>query len=250
MSEFSRTLDLAGASNFRDLGGYASQDGRHVRWRRIFRSDHLASLTGQDRQLLAGLGVGRTVDFRGQAESAALAYELPEVRYHALPIEPTVVQRAKEMALAGHSMTAPIAVQLMQDTYRAFVSDNTSQFASLFEQLLLEDTPLVFHCTAGKDRTGFAAALVLLALGVSREVVMQDYLLTNGLYRRPSGLVSSAPEEVLNVIWRVQAEFLQAALQAVDHDHGGVQRYLKHRLGMHEAATKRLAELYLQPHAA
>ena len=250
MSEFSRTLDLAGASNFRDLGGYASQDGRHVRWRRIFRSDHLASLTGQDRQLLAGLGVGRTVDFRGQAESAALAYELPEVRYHALPIEPTVVQRAKEMALAGHSMTAPIAVRLMQDTYRAFVSDNTSQFASLFEQLLLEDTPLVFHCTAGKDRTGFAAALGLLALGVSREVVMQDYLLTNGLYRRPAGLVSSAPEEVLNVIWRVQAEFLQAALQAVDHDHGGVQRYLKHRLGMHEAATKRLAELYLQPHAA
>ena len=52
------------------------------------------------------------------------------------------------------------------------------------------------------------------------------------------------------MIWRVQAEFLQAALQAVDHDHGGVQRYLKHRLGMHEAATKRLAELYLQPHAA
>ena len=250
MADFSRSLDLSGASNFRDLGGYASQDGRQIRWRRIFRSDHLASLTGQDRQLLAGLGVGRTVDFRGQAESAALAYELPEVRYHALPIEPTVVQRAKEMALAGHSMTAPIAVQLMQDTYRAFVSDNTSQFASLFEQLLLEDTPLVFHCTAGKDRTGFAAALVLLALGVSREVVMQDYLLTNGLYRRPSGLVSSAPEEVLNVIWRVQAEFLQAALQAVDHDHGGVQRYLKHRLGMHEAATKRLAELYLQPHAA
>ena len=191
MADFSRSLDLSGASNFRDLGGYASQDGRLVRWRRIFRSDHLASLTPQDRQLLAGLGVARAVDFRGQAESAALSYELPHVRYQALPIEPIVVQRAKEMALAGHSMTAPIAVQLMQ-----------------------------------------------------------DYLLTNGLYRRPAGLVSSAPEEVLNVIWRVQAEFLQAALQAVDHDHGGVQRYLKHRLGMHEAATKRLAELYLQPHAA
>ncbi len=250
MADFSRSLDLSGASNFRDLGGYASQDGRQIRWRRIFRSDHLASLTPQDRQLLAGLGVARAVDFRGQAESAALSYELPHVRYQALPIEPIVVQRAKEMALAGQPMTAPTAVRLMQDTYRAFVSDNTSQFASLFEQLLLEDTPLVFHCTAGKDRTGFAAALVLLALGVSREVVMQDYLLTNGLYRRPAGLVSSAPEEVLNVIWRVQTEFLQAALQAVDHDHGGVQRYLKHRLGMHEAATKRLAELYLQPHAA
>ena len=171
------------------------------------------------------------MDFRGQAESAALSYELPHVRYQALPIEPIVVQRAKEMALAGQPMTAPTAVRLMQDTYRAFVSDNTSQFVSLFEQLLLEDTPLVFHCTAGKgshrlrSRPGFACP------GVSQEVVMQDYLLTNGLYRRPAGLASSAPEEVLNVIWRVGG--VSAGRTAGgDRDHGGVQRHLKHRLGM------------------
>ena len=247
MADYSRSLDLAGASNFRDLGGYAALDGRQVRWRRIFRSDHLAGLTPQDMQVLSGLGLERSVDFRGLAERAALAYELPSVRYQALPIEPTVVQRAKEMALAGRQMTGPMAVQLMQDTYRAFVSDNARQFASLFEQLLAEDTPLVFHCTAGKDRTGFAAALVLLALGVSREVVMQDYLLTNGLYRRPASIASSAPEEVLNVIWRVQADFLQAALQAVDSDHGGVQQYLRRRLAVDDAASKRLAQLYLQP---
>ncbi|MBS0524360.1 MAG: tyrosine-protein phosphatase, partial [Proteobacteria bacterium] len=142
----------------------------------------------------------------------------------------------------------PKAVELMQDTYRAFVSDNTAQFAGLFEQLLAEDTPLVFHCTAGKDRTGFAAALILLALGVDRDVVMQDYLLTNGLYRRPESLKSSAPEEVLNVIWRVREDFLQAALQSVDRDHGGVQRYLGRRLGVDEAARRRLADLYLQPY--
>ncbi len=247
MDDFSRSLPLTGASNFRDLGGYAGLDGRVVRWRQIFRSDHLAALTQQDMRVLTGLGLGRAVDFRGQAESTALAYELPDVRYHALPIEPTVVQRAKEMVLAGRQMTAPIAVQLMQETYRAFVSDNTQQFAGLFGQLLADDTPLVFHCTAGKDRTGFAAALILLALGVPREVVMQDYLLTNGLYRRPVSLASSAPDEVLNVIWRVQEDFLQAALQAVDHDHGGVLRYLAQRLGVDETARRRLAELYLQP---
>ena len=172
--------------------------------------------------VLAGLGLTRSVDFRGLVESAAQSYALPQVRYHALPIEPTVVQRAKELAVAGQQITAPVAVGLMQDTYRAFVSDNAQPFAGLFEQLLAEDSPLVFHCTAGKDRTGFAAALILLALGVSREVVMQDYLLTNALYRRPAGLVSSAPQEVLNVIWRVQEDFLEAALQAVDQDHGGV----------------------------
>ena len=247
MADFTRSLNLSGASNFRDLGGYVTQGGRHVRWRRIFRSDHLAGLTQQDMQLLTGLGLARAVDFRGQAESAALAYKLPAVHYHALPIEPTVVQRAKEMALAGHQMTEQVAVQLMQDTYRAFVSDNTRQFASLFDCLLISDATLVFHCTAGKDRTGFAAALVLLALGVPQDLVMQDYLLTNGLYRRPAGLVSSAPEDVLNVIWRVQEDFLQAALQAVERDHGGLLPYLSGRLGVNDTARKRLAELYLQP---
>lgn len=246
MDDFSRSHLLAGASNFRDLGGYATPDGSVVRWRRIFRSDHLAALTQNDRSVLNHLGLGRAVDFRGQAESAAVAYELPDVHYHALPIEPTIVQRAKEMAQAGHQMTAPVAVRLMQDTYRAFVSDNTQQFAGLFEQLLIDDTPLVFHCTAGKDRTGFAAALILLALGVPRAVVMQDYLLTNGLYSRPASLASSAPEEVLDVIWRVQEDFLQAALQAVDRDHGGVLPYLARRLGVDDAARRRLAELYLQ----
>lgn len=247
MSEFSRSLDLSGASNFRDLGGYPGLDGRPVRWRCIFRSDHLADLTPQDKRVLTGLGLGRAIDFRGRAERLALSYELPDVRYYTLPIEPTVVQRAKEMALAGRQMSAPMAVQLMQDTYRAFVSDNVDQFAELFEQLLTEDSPLVFHCTAGKDRTGFAAALVLLALGVSREVVMQDYLLTNSLYRRPAALTSSAPEDVLNVIWRVQECFLQAALQAVDDDHGGVSQYLARRLRVDAVASKRLAQLYLQP---
>ena len=246
MDDFSRSNLLIGASNFRDLGGYAIPDGRVVRWRRIFRSDHLAALTAHDLRVLTDLGLGRAVDFRGQAESAALAYDLPDVRYQALPIEPTVVQRAKEMARAGRQITAPVAVQLMQDTYRAFVSDNARQFAGLFEQLLAEDTPLVFHCTAGKDRTGFAAALILLALGVPRPVVMQDYLLTNGLYRRPQSLGSSAPNEVLDVIWRVQEDFLQAALQAVDRDHGGVLPYLAQRLGVDDAARRRLADLYLQ----
>lgn len=247
MTVFTRSVALSGASNFRDLGGYAGQDGRLVRWRRLFRSDHLAGLTAQDAQTLSGLGLARAVDLRGQHESAAQSYSLSAVRYLALPIEPTVVQRAKEMAQAGQQMTAPIARDLMQDTYRAFVSDNAQQFAALFAHLLEEDTPLVFHCTAGKDRTGFAAALILRALGVSEGVVMQDYLLTNGLYRRPQAVLGSAPQEVLDVIWRVQADFLHAAFDAVERDHGGLERYLRQRLLLDGAARERLSRLYLQP---
>ena len=247
-SEPTRSLPLSGASNFRDLGGYAGHGGRTVKWRHLFRSDHLASLTPQDQALLTQLGITRAVDFRGQAESAAYAYALPGVAYHHLVIEPTVVQRAFALQKAGRQITPQDAVALMQETYRGFVHDNAPRFATLFRLLLDEDqrAPLVFHCTAGKDRTGFAAALILLALGVPRDVVMQDYLLTNSLYRRPEGMGSHAPDEVLSVIWRVQEDFLNAALHKVDTDFGGVQAYLVDVLGVDAAAQKELAGRYLQ----
>ena len=75
-----RSLPLAGATNFRDLGGYVGHGGQAVKWRRLFRSDHLAGLTPEDQALLADLGVARAVDFRGQAESSAYAYSLPGVQ--------------------------------------------------------------------------------------------------------------------------------------------------------------------------
>jgi hypothetical protein len=91
----------------------------------------------------------------------------------------------------------------MKQTYRAFVHDNSPRFAELFHHLLDTDAPMVFHCTAGKDRTGVAAALILLALGVPRDVVLQDYLLTNKHYCHPPLPQSETPIDVLQVLWRV-----------------------------------------------
>lgn len=241
-----RSLNLTGASNFRDLGGYAGQGGRRVRWRRLFRSDHLAALTPDDVAQLSGLGLARVCDLRGEAERASSPCVLPGVVVHSLPIEPTVVQRMKDLLEAGEQLTAQDTVRLMQQTYRAFVHDNSSRFAELFGHLLENDAPLVFHCTAGKDRTGFAAALILLALGVPRPVVMQDYLMTNELYRMPSTNSSLVSQEVLDVLWRVQEDFLQAALHAVEADYGGVPHYLEQALGLRPQDQERLAALYLQ----
>ena len=243
-----RSLPMTGATNFRDLGGYTGHGGQQVKWRRLFRSDHLAALTPQDQALLADLGVARAVDFRGKAESAAYAYALPGIAYPPLHIEPTVVQRALELQRTGRQLTAQDAVALMQETYRGFVHANAPRFAELFRLLLASDAPTVFHCTAGKDRTGFAAALILLALGVPRPVVMQDYLLTNTLYRPPRewGDASSVPAG-LQVLWRVQEDFLEAALHGVEVEYGGMAAYLERVLGLNAAAQKRLASLYLEP---
>ena len=241
----SRSLNLTGASNFRDLGGYVGQGGRALRWRRLFRSDHLAALTADDVAQLSGLGVGRVFDFRGVDERAPTPCALPGAQVVSLAIEPTVVQGMQALMAQGNGITVQDTVRLMQQTYRAFVHHNSPCFAELFEHLLDSDAPLVFHCTAGKDRTGFAAALILLALGVPRDVVMQDYLLTNEFFRMPSAGHGFAPQEVLEVLWRVQEDFLNAALLTVDTDFGGVEPYLTNQLGLGVAQRQRLVDLYL-----
>lgn len=242
-----RVLPLQGATNFRDLGGYPGHGGRPLRWRRLFRSDHLGALSAEDQATLAGLGLQRVLDFRGLQERAAKPNVLVGVIEHSLAIEPTVVQRMDSLAEAGERLTGEVVTGLMKDLYRGLVNDHAHRFAELFEHLLQADAPLVFHCTAGKDRTGFAAALLLLALGVPRDVVLQDYLLTNQHFRHPPMPATTTPPEALAVLWRVQQGFLDAALQAVDADHGGIQPYLRQRLGLSDAALQTLAQRYLQP---
>ena len=241
-----RHLPLAGTTNFRDLGGYQGLDGRHVRWRTLFRSDHLAHLTPESQHtLLQQLGVLRSADFRGQREQTVDHYAIQGLQHHSLAIEPTVVQRAFSLLQQGSQLTADDTVGLMQQTYRSFIHDNAAQFAQFFEMLLDNDAPIVFHCTAGKDRTGWAATLLLMTLGVPRDVVMRDYLLTNDFYRMPALADPRAPKEVLNVLWRVQEDFLNAALDAVDADYGGMPIYLERELRVGEAERRRLEALSL-----
>lgn len=241
-----RVWPLQGASNFRDLGGYLGSDGRPLRWQQLFRSDHLAGLTEADRAVLGPLGLARALDFRGQTERGAALYELPGTAVHSLAIEPMVGERLREIADAGQTLTSAVAVEVMHELYRSFVNDQAHRFAQFFGHLLDAEGPVVFHCTAGKDRTGFAAALALLALGVSREVVMEDYLLTNTVFQPPPLPEDAGLHEAARVTWAVQESFLTESLQVVDEDHGGVERYLGERLGLGPAARAALAARYLQ----
>ena len=249
MHDDRRMPGLQGASNFRDLGGYPGHDGRPLRWRRLFRSDHLGELTAADRETLRTLGVTRSFDFRGTQERAAQPYEVPGLRQHSLAIEPTVAQNMAALVGAGLPLSAERMAGLMEELYRRLVDEEAERFAEWFGHLLDDDTPLVFHCTAGKDRTGVAAALLLLALGVPREVVEHDYLYTNRVYRRPksTSLAGTVPEDALAVLWGVQPRFLNAALDLIDAEHGGVDRYLTQRMRLDDAARARLAQQYLEP---
>ncbi|HET6827674.1 MAG TPA: tyrosine-protein phosphatase, partial [Ramlibacter sp.] len=127
-----------------------------------------------------------------------------------------------------------------------FVRTSTHRFAQFFGHLLESDEPTVFHCTAGKDRTGFAAALVLHALGATREEVMRDYLLTNERLNTAPLRGTLLPAHVADVLLRVQPEFLDAAFEAIAQDYGSLQSYLADGLRLGVPEMQRLRELYLQ----
>src|ERR1700730_4759917 len=220
-----RHFNLAGASNFRDLGGYPAKDGRRLRWRRIFRSNHLGHLTAEDIEVLRGLKLKCAFDFRGTEERAAAACGLHEITVHSLPIEPTVVAALRARLAAGRLSYAD-AREIMRESYRNYVRHNTHSFRILFAHLVQDDAPLVIHCTAGKDRTGFACALVLHALGVPDATIAEDYLLTNRFYRRDPSSGTDLPEDVRQAIGSVEPSFLAAAFETVSADYGDLESYL------------------------
>jgi protein-tyrosine phosphatase len=240
-----RHFNLAGASNFRDLGGYPTRDGRSLRWRQLFRSNHLGHLTEDDVKVIRGLGVRSAFDFRGMQERAAAACVVDEILVHSLPIEPTVVAllRAK---LQARALSSADALEIMRDSYRGYVRTNTHSFRELFAHLLEDKAPLVIHCTAGKDRTGFACALILHALGVPDQVISEDYLLTNRFYRRDPNSAPDLPAEVRQAIGSVESSFLAAGFEAVNAQYGDLESYFRDGLGLGASERHELKARYLQ----
>jgi protein-tyrosine phosphatase len=240
-----RHFSLAGASNFRDLGGYPAKGGRSVRWRQIFRSNHLGHLTEADVEVLRGLGVKSAFDFRGTEERVAAMCGVAEITVHSLPIEPTVVAALRARRDGGATLSSADALEVMRDSYRGYVRQNTQNYRALFAHLLEDRAPLVIHCTAGKDRTGFACALILHALGVPEDVIAEDYLLTNRFYRRDPSHSSDLPEEVRQTLGSVEASFLAAAFEAIEAEYGGLESYFSDGLGLGAQERAALEARYL-----
>lgn len=237
-----RQLPMEGGHNYRDMGGYRTADGHYVRWGRVFRTDDMHNLTDADLAYLAALPLRTVVDFRSEQEIAQAPDKLPQsVATHSpLSISPGNLTDVSEVQMMD---TAQMA-QYMIDVNRSFSTDGQiiGQYRRFFE-LLQDETnlPLSFHCTAGKDRTGMAAALFLSALGVPEEVVMQDYLLSNKYLSSKYGRhMEDYP--ALRPLFTVDARYLKAGLDRIKTDHGTVQNYLRDIL---EVDIRKMKKLFL-----
>jgi protein-tyrosine phosphatase len=246
-----RVLPLEGGRNFRDLGGYATQDGRRLRWGRLYRSGSMAALTEAAYAQLAELGVRVICDLRTTSERQENPVDwrrVPNLSYWARDYELSFGDL--RAVIASELPTAEAARAAMVTAYRQLPFEQAPAYGELFRRLADDEAPLVFNCSAGKDRTGVAAALILSALGVPEETVIEDYLLSNIAYDRhasPTGarLAQIAPE-VTDAILGVDASYIRAALVAIDAAHGSIAGYLEARLGVTEDALGRLKAQLLE----
>lgn len=233
-----RVLNLDGVLNFRDLGGYPTVDGHTTVWGQVFRADAVSLLTEAGWRSVGGLGIKRIYDLRRQGErdkSPTLEHGLEHEVVH-LPIGDDVVELSMLEFFQQRGLDNPTDEAFMAEMYREILTDFSDVFARLFDNLASPShRPAVFHCTAGKDRTGLAAALLLGVLGVEDEIVLDDYELTNRT-RSEQRIAELTPElEAAGIDVNKVRPYLSAPRQALvdtlawlESEHEGAEGYLRH----------------------
>lgn len=244
-----RQVPLAGAVNFRDLGGYEAVDGRAVRWGLLHRADSLAELTDSDLAAVQALGLRSVFDLRHASEREQRpSRHHPDAQHHTHAIG--FFPHGSEALMAGvrsRQLSAEEAQCLLLAMYRRFPVDHAATYAGLLQALLApEALPALIHCTSGKDRTGFGVAVLLMALGVPRETIVDDYLLTNQYRRDLSFMLGhDVDPEVMAVVKAADPAFLLAAFGVIDAAWGGTEGFLRQGLGLSAADQARLQDLLL-----
>jgi protein-tyrosine phosphatase len=252
-----RVLPLEGGSNFRDLGGYRTAGGTETGWGALYRSAVMSGLTPEDFGHLRSLGLKTVCDFRSTDERKRDEVAWPE------GVQPTVLATDYGLdtgAIAALFRGGPVTAESVRKAMAGFYAEMpfgfAGQYAAMMRELVEGRAPLAFNCSAGKDRTGLAAALLLTVLGVPAKTVMADYLLSNETYRpaapRAGGddptarMFAAMPADARDALMGVDRSYLEASLAAIEA-RGGMERYVREELKLSEADVETLKRRYLRP---
>lgn len=239
-----RRVPFEGVTNFRDLGGYRTRDGGRLRWGRVFRADSLHGLTEADLALYERLGLRAVYDLRSESERNERPNPVSSLQ-HTITGRP---QGSLPDYLIANGIGDADGEQLLETVYVGMLDHSAAQIGRLYEGLAGDGgLPAVFHCHAGKDRTGVVAALLLEALGVERADILDDYELTSRYRLRvhqewtferllKSGL---APEVAAGVL-STPRWAMERALAHLDEHYGGIDAFLTGPAGMSADAVETL----------
>lgn len=247
-----RKVQLQGAVNFRDLGGYETKDGHHLKWGEVYRSADMSKLTPHDLEELNRRKIAYDVDLRGTEESRKAPDRInPNTDYILCPAGSDNANDDMMKKLA----TIKSGGDSVMESYYSTTTYLAARYKPFFNKLLNLplDKSLVFHCTAGKDRTGIGAALFLYSLGVSYDTIVQDYEASN-YYRRTEnaravkGMVGMMKinEGVAKDVLSVKKEYLDATFKAIKEQYGSIDNFLRDQIGLNDQDRKTLKDKYLE----
>jgi protein-tyrosine phosphatase len=249
LTEHARGFILSSQPNFRDFGGIPSLNGQKIKSGAIFRSGDLSMLTPGDVELLCRMGLRTIVDFRSDRE--ILKRPDRDIATVASRLQFPIEDAARELAMRlFDDRNAEGLKNLLVDDYRRMIREHTSAFRDFFTTLQTGNPfPLVFHCAAGKDRTGMAAWFLLSALDVPEEVIRKDYLATN-VYSRSFAdkIVAKTNEkgmhgEIIRPLLEVRDEYIDAALEVIEKEFGGMEQFLVKELRVDKGMLRSLVML-------
>lgn len=254
MMDDTRLLPLTGGFNLRDFGGYATADGRRVKSGMLYRSGTMFLLTGEDEAHLAALGIATICDFRRSDERRQ-----EPTRWHGEGTEywsrDYHDSTGTLSAMITEATISPARIrEFMIELYRDIPTDHAPAYRAMFDRLASGQVPLLINCAAGKDRTGVGAALILNLLGVPRETIVADYLLTNQadfgrlLSRKGTTLARFAhlPAETIRPVLAAEPAYLDAMFAKLDRSHGGIDGYLADVIGVDADARERIRSHLLE----
>jgi protein-tyrosine phosphatase len=250
---------LEGVGNFRDLGGGLTADGRRVAPHRLFRSGSLHRMTDRDRATLEACGITTVIDLRSPAESRQQPYVWEATTAVPAPLaDDRVVADMMQRFEAGTITSAELEDWWSLTRVFQAPEEQVASLRTIFSTLIAlpSDEAVLIHCRGGKDRTGMVAALVLDSLGVRREDVMADFLLTNDAARvEPTdGEIAAFFErfpwftpEAVAAMQGVRAEWLDSLFAGIAERYGSAPRYLADHVGIGEVGVRQLRANYLRP---
>jgi protein-tyrosine phosphatase len=255
-----RYLPFEGIRNFRDFGGYRTRDGSSIKWGRLYRSGQLSELTRNDQAGFKNLDIELICDFRYEGEQQKAPTNIPDSHLphiRSLPIKTGsfrsfLEKKGVENPGASDMMAA------MKEIYRDFVVEHGNTYASMFRHMVETNrgTTLI-HCSAGKDRTGFGSAMILFTLGVDRETIMKDYLLSAEYFSAESAMEVLLKDRenarrfpfdlnAFKPVYEVYPEYLETALEEIEKRYESIERYLEEVLGVTREIRRHLKEKYLE----
>lgn len=248
-----RRIYMDGTGNFRDLGGIRTSDGKTVAWGKIFRCGDMGKLSGNDLNFIKNAGITDVIDFRTESEIKSSPDQYPADasinRIHAQIGQKDPEEMNKFMKTTMNPAATPTEVERVFTGFYENMITQIKDYKPLFEELLANagNESILFHCTAGKDRTGLASALILSALNVPEETIVEEYYLSN-LYTRKMfakhPMMSRIKPEIAEVLAGVKPAYIQASLAKIKLKYGSVQKMLESELGLNAEKRALLSRKY------